>query len=122
VLGVCGGVLGSIYSTTNQSLVNCFPYESGSCRLFKTRNPITLSSTEQSCSSLHMFSFGTLYVICSVLLLLEMMGHSAEAVCSWVRLPSRDKFSIIDKNKGISVRRKTTHVTSNMSTKFRECN
>lgn len=110
---MCGGVLGSIYSTTNQSLMHCFPYESGSCRL-KKRNPITLSSTEQSYSSLHMFSLGTLYVVCSDLLLLEMMGHSAEAVGSRVTLPSRDKFSIIDKNKEVSVRRKTTDITSNI--------
>jgi len=60
-----------------------------------------------------MFSLGTLYVVCSDLLLLEMMGHSAEAVGDRVTLPSRDKLCIIDKNKGTFVRRKTTDVTSN---------
>jgi hypothetical protein len=42
-----------------------------------------------------------------------MIGHAAEAVGSRVTLPSRDKFSIIDQNKGISVRRKTTNIISN---------
>jgi len=60
-----------------------------------------------------MFSLETLYVACSDLLLLEMMSRSADAVGSKVTLPSRDKFSIIDKNKGISLRRQTTDITSN---------
>jgi len=60
-----------------------------------------------------MLSLETLYVVCSDLLLLEMMGRSAEAVGSRVTLPSRDKFSIIDKNKGISLHRQTTVITSN---------
>jgi len=45
--------------------------------------------------------------------LLEMMGHSAEAVFGRVTLPFREKFNIIGKNKGISMRRKTTDITSN---------
>jgi hypothetical protein len=61
-----------------------------------------------------MFSLETLYVVCSDLLLLEMMGRSAEAVGSRVMLPSGDKFSIIDKNKGIFLRRQTTDITSNI--------
>ena len=91
------------------------------------RNPITLSSTEQSGSSLLMFSL-ELFVVCSDLLLLEMMGHSAEAVGSRVTLPSGTSLAFLTKIKEypcVEIQQILLQIPSSflyLSTKFLESN